>query len=202
MRRSMVLGLLALAVPALAQSPAATPAPRAPRETVSAMVGGHKVAIEYGRPSLRGRKLDALLSQLPADRVWRAGVDQATTFTSETDLTIGETRVPAGRYTLYLHAPTTGSYSLVLNSDPGVPLKTVFPAAPPELADALWPHLQYSEVVGKEVARIPLTSAKAAEAMERFKIAFEPAQAGASALTLTWGEQSWTTGVKLAGPRK
>ena len=39
--------------------------PPAPRETVTATVGGQKVAVEYGRPSLRGRPITELIAQLP-----------------------------------------------------------------------------------------------------------------------------------------
>lgn len=207
MRRVLAFGLLTLSAPALAlaQAPApaaqATPAPRAARETVTAQIGGHKVSVEYGRPALRGRALADLLGQLGPDRMWRAGVDQATTFTTPVDLMIGEARVPAGKYTVYLHAPASGAYSLVLNSDPGVALKTIFPQAPAELADALWPRPSYAEIASREVARIPLTSAKAVAPMDRFLVAMEPAVNGVSALTLTWGDQSWTTGVRLA-PKK
>ena len=42
------------------------------------------------------------MAQLPADRVWRAGVDQVTTLTTEADLMVGGKRVPAGKYTLYV----------------------------------------------------------------------------------------------------
>ena len=88
-----------------------------------------------------GRTVKDLLAQLPANRVWRAGVDQATTLTTESDLLIGGKRVPAGKYTLYLHAPATGSYALLVNRDLGVPLKSIYAAAPAAVADALWPHL-------------------------------------------------------------
>src|SRR5687768_8602622 len=117
--------------PAAAASPAAQRRQQpAQRETAKAMINGKAVSVEYGRPALGGRKMADLLGQLPADRMWRAGVDQATTLTTETDLTIGGKRVPAGKYTVYVHAPATGDYSLVLNSDPGIALKKIFPAAP------------------------------------------------------------------------
>jgi hypothetical protein len=206
MRSAFFVSLVFSALPALAQAPAAspaapaaTPAPRAPRETVIAEIDGNKVAVEYGRPSLRGRTMAELMTQLPADRMWRAGVDQATTLDTPVDLLIGSTRVPAGKYTVYMHVPAEGTASLVLNSDPGVVLKTIFPGAPPEVADAMWPRLDYSTVTAKEVARIPLAAAKAKEPMDRFLIAWDPAKDSVSALHFTWGAQSWMVPVKLAG---
>jgi DUF2911 family protein len=195
MRMAMIAAALAAAAPA----PAAEE--RAPRETAKAMVNGKSVAVEYGRPALGGRKMSELLGQLPGDRIWRAGMDQATTLTTETDLMVGGKRVPAGKYTVYVHAPADGDYSLVLNSNRGVALKTIFPAAPPALADALWPHIEdYESVKATEVLRVPLRKGTAAEPVDRFLIALAPARDGASSMTLTWGGESWTTDLRAASP--
>jgi DUF2911 family protein len=183
--------------------PAATPRPRPPaaaRETVTATLNGKKVAIDYGRPALNGRKVDELVAQLPADRVWRAGANEVTTLTTDTDLLIGGKKVPAGKYSVYIYAPATGDWALILNSDPGVPLKTIFPAAPPERADHLWPILDgYAKIAGKEVVRVPMKSVTPREPMDRFLISMDPARGGASAIVLTWGDRGWTVDVKDAG---
>ena len=193
----MAAALAAAAVPVAAQTA------KVPRETATALVNGKKVSVEYGRPALGGRKMAELLTQLPADRIWRAGVDQASTLTTETAILIGGKRVPAGKYTVYVHAPATGDYSLVLNSDPGVALKTIFPAAPPAIADALWPHIEdYESVKATEVLRVPLRKGTAAEPMDRFLIALAPAKNGASAITLTWGGESWSTDIRAASPAR
>src|SRR5687767_15944162 len=127
------------------------------------------------------------------------GVDQVTTLDTPIPLVIGGKAVPAGKYSLYLHAPAEGDYSLIVNSDPGVPLKTIFPAAPPAIADALWPRIEdYESVKAKEVIRVPLRKGTAAEPMDRFLIGLAPARDGASSITLTWGGESWTTGVQAA----
>jgi len=209
----MRLSLLTLAAAFLAgglsaqtstQAPAAaTPRPRPPaaaRETVSATLNGKVVAIDYGRPGLNGRKVDELIGQLPADRVWRAGANEVTTLKADSDILIGGKRVPAGKYSVYVYAPATGDWALILNTDPGVPLKTIFPAAPPERADHLWPILDgYAKIAAKEVVRVPMKSAPAKEPMDRFLISLEPAKNGVSAITLTWGDRAWTVDVKDAG---
>jgi hypothetical protein len=173
---------------------------RDPRETITAVfAGSKKVAVEYGRPSLKGRAMKDLLTQLLPDRVWRTGVDQVTTLTTDIPIVVGGKTVPAGKYSMYLYAPETGDYALILNSDPGVPLRTIFPAAPPALADALWPRLSgYKEIEAKEVTRAVLKKSTPAEPLERFKISLEPVKNGASAITLTWGGDSWTTDIKAA----
>src|SRR5688572_10657567 len=86
-----------LAVPAFTQAPAppetvppaaarAEAPPREPRGKATIAVAGKNVTIDYGRPTLKGRPMSALLSKLPADRMWRAGENQVTTFTTETPL--------------------------------------------------------------------------------------------------------------------
>jgi hypothetical protein len=192
MKTRIAMVAAVLAVPALAS------AQRAPRENPSASVGGKKVSIEYGRPSLKGRAIRDLLSQLPADRVWRTGVDQVTTLTTEGDILVGGQKVPAGKYSVYVHAPENGDWSLLLNTDPGVPLKTIFAGATPAMADALWPRLDgYDNVKDKEVVRATLKSGRSAAPIEQFQITLAPAGNGAT-LTLAWGEQNWSTDIKPA----
>jgi len=185
-------------------TPAATPRPARPpaaaRETVSATLNGKVVAIDYGRPALNGRKVDELIAQLPPDRVWRAGANEVTTLKADTDILVGGKRVAAGKYSVYVYAPAGGDWALILNTDPGVPLKTIFPAAPPERADHLWPILDgYAKIASKEVVRVPMKQVAAKEPVDRFLISLEPAKAGASAITLTWGDRAWTVDVKDSG---
>ena len=80
------LAVAACAVAAVA-SPRETRAEPPPRPS-----DGKKVAVDYGRPALKGRKLDELLKQLPADRIWRAGENQVTTLTTEGDILVGGRR--------------------------------------------------------------------------------------------------------------
>jgi hypothetical protein len=192
MKTRLVMVAAVVAIPALAA------AQRAPRDNPSVSVDGKKVAVEYGRGSLKGRTIKDLLAQLPADRVWRAGVDQVTTFSTDGDVLVGGMKVPAGKYSVYVHAPENGEWSLLLNSDPGVPLKTIFAGAPPAMADALWPRLDgYEKVKDKEVARAPLRSGKTAAPVEQFEVALAPNGSGAT-MTLSWGDQTWSTDIKAA----
>ena len=181
-----------------AQPAQATPRPPRPaHEQVTALVGGKKVTVDYGRPSLNGRTLDQLMSKLGPDRVWRAGENQVTTLTTERDLLIGGKRLPAGKYSLYLYLPEGGGdWSLLLNTNPGIPLKEIYAAAPPDVANELWPRLDgYDKITATEVLRVPLKRSAAAEPMERFLIGLAPAKGGASTITFTWGDQSWTTDI-------
>ena len=167
--------------------------PRAPRGTATAMVGGKSVTIDYGRPALKGRTIDALLAQLPEDRMWRAGENQVTTFTTAGPLLIGGKRVPAGTYSLYVHAPVSGPWALVLNTDKGVPLGSIFAAAPPELKNAPWPHIRdyQKSIAATEVVRANMTQSAVSAPEDLFTIRLAPLGKGA-VVGLAWGSQSWS----------
>jgi len=176
-----------VAVPALAQNP---------RGAASTSVAGKKLAVDYGRPALKGRALDELLKQLPPDRMWRAGENQVTTMSLDGDVMIGGKKVPAGKYSVYVHAGEGNKWDLVVNRDLGVALGTIWAQAPENMKNEPWPHLSdYTKAIAsEEVARVPLTAGKASGPADLFTIAFTPAGKG-STLTLSWGDQVWTTDV-------
>ena len=158
--RRLISTIAVLAVAATAQ---AQP-DRAPRETVTAELGGKKVAVEYGRPSLQGRAVKDLLAQLPANRVWRAGVDQATTLT--TDDRHPRRRQEGPRRQIHAVPATRrspGSYELLVNRDPGREAQDdLRRRARPPWPTRMWPHIEdYPTIKDKEVARVALKSAPA-----------------------------------------
>lgn len=63
-------------------------------------VEGASISVTYGRPFLRGRTVGDSLEPLDG-QVWRLGADEATTFTTNRDLMVGDAHVPAGEYTLW-----------------------------------------------------------------------------------------------------
>ena len=85
--------------------------PSPPREA-NVDLKGKKIHIEYGAPSLRGRK--ALCGELmPCDVWWRTGANEATTFETTGDMMVGTLKVPAGKYTL-VTLPSKGTWQLVI----------------------------------------------------------------------------------------
>jgi hypothetical protein len=163
------------------------------RDTAETTIAGKKVKIEYGSPALEGRNLQDLMKQLPADRIWRAGAGAVTTIETESDLLIGGTRVAAGKYSLYMHCPADGNYSLVFNSDLGMPLGDIIPNAPPERADQPYPRFwNYSGDIGnKEAARITLEQSASSENREMLQYSFQ-AQGEGALLTISWETQAWS----------
>lgn len=169
----------------------------APRETATAQIGAAKLSIEYGRPALKGRSFKELVGQLPADRMWRAGSEQITTLTTTAPLMIGGKMVPPGKYSLYVHCPETGSYSLAINTVLGQPLKLVWSEAPENLANEPWPHMNYQEIKGSEVARIPLSEGSSSDAADLFTIKVTQGPSGGT-LSLAWGDQVWSADIEPA----
>ncbi len=166
------------------------------RGAASTTVGGKKVAVDYGRPALKGRTIDALLKQLPPEKMWRAGDSEVTTFSTEGDVTVGGQKVKAGKYSVYVHAPESGQWALVLNTDLGQPLGDIWKEAPENRKSAPYPYLgNYEEKIkAKEVARVPLQKSAAAAPAESFTISFAPKGTG-STMTLAWGQEAWSTDV-------
>jgi len=119
-----VLGLaFALAAPAIAKS-AATPAAAPvtsldlPRESpigkVSQQVGLTEIAVEYGSPAVKGRKIWG--AAVPYDKLWSLGAYQATKIRFSRDVTVGDKPVPAGTYALFA-IPSKSAWTLVLNKN-------------------------------------------------------------------------------------
>jgi hypothetical protein len=162
-------------------------------------IGGKNVAIEYGRPRLNGRTISDLMKQLPADRVWRAGSGPMTLLMTQTDLSIGGKRVPAGNYSLYIYCPEKGDYALLVNSEVEVQEEGAFPKAAWDRSNRQYPHfMDYTMAIGnKEVARIPLKQVAVPRKSEVLTYSFEPAAKG-SLLTIAWGDQAWTVEFQLA----
>jgi hypothetical protein len=121
-RRLALAAVLAAASagPAVAQRNGVQPAGQrvlSPRDTARMELGaGKHLFIDYGRPSMRGRRIMGGL--VPYGRVWRTGANAATTLVTDVDLTSAAVRVPRGTYTLYT-LPTAGGWTLIVNRQTG-----------------------------------------------------------------------------------
>lgn len=76
-------------------------------------IGGARIAVDYGVPRKRGRDIFGAL--VPFGDVWRTGANRATHLTTNRDLVVGGTRVPAGSYTLFT-IPGPDDWTLIINS--------------------------------------------------------------------------------------
>jgi hypothetical protein len=155
-----------LALLTLGTSPVAF-SQRNPRATSKIDIAGKFVMIEYGRPSMKGRDVLALIEP---GKVWRMGADKSTTFTSDARLSFGKVTVPEGSYSLWLKKVGNRTFELVFNKQTGQ-----------------W-GTQYGGSID-DVASVPMTLSEGSEAVEMFTLSLaRGAKANAGELTLQWGK--------------
>lgn len=84
-----------------------------PEDTVSYTKGDKKLSIFYCRPSKKERVIFGLL--VPYDKVWRTGANEATTFSTDTEIEVSGKKLPAGKYTLWT-IPGKESWIIIFNT--------------------------------------------------------------------------------------
>ena len=84
-----------------------------PEDTVEYVQGELKLSVYYNRPSVKGREIFGGL--IPYGKVWRTGANEATSFSTNQDLTIAGNQLPAGEYTLWT-IPGEQSWKVIFNS--------------------------------------------------------------------------------------
>lgn len=173
------IAIFARAVPALGRrgnpSPARTVARRSLRQTVMASIGGVHVAIEWGQPQMRGRKIWGEL--VPWGKVWMPGADEATVLTTDAALTIGDINVPGGDHTIYT-LPAADRTQLLISRDVGQ-----F-------------HTVYNEAL--VIGRTDMVLGTKADRTEGLTFAIRPATDGQTAtLALSWAEREYTVTVSV-----
>lgn len=100
---------------AFAQMGGAQPSPR---DSVSGKVAGANISINYGSPSVKGRKIFGEGGLQPYGKLWRAGANPATVFKTDKEITVEGKKLPAGKYTFFA-MPGESEWKIVLNSETG-----------------------------------------------------------------------------------
>ena len=85
-------------------------------EEDASLSGPSRIAISYGQPHARGRKVEGGL--IPLDTVWRFGANMATTLHSDLDITLGDLKLSRGDYSLFIIYGRAG-YALIVNRGTG-----------------------------------------------------------------------------------
>jgi hypothetical protein len=140
-----------------------TPIVASPRDSVKAVFAGKTLAVNYGRPSARGRKI--MGGVVPYNQIWRTGANEATTLSTDVDLVLGGTTVPRGSYSLYT-LPSKTSWKLVVNKEVG------------QSGLVYHPHL--------DLARVKLQKSSLKDYIERFTISIERVSPNSGVLKLAW----------------
>ncbi len=75
---------------------------------------GKELTVNYGSPSVKGRKLWGEL--VPYGEVWRTGANEATSITLSKDMKIQGKDLPAGKYGLFTIPAEDGKWTVIFNS--------------------------------------------------------------------------------------
>lgn len=146
-----------------------------PHESVSAMINGKNVTIEYGRPYKKEREIFGGL--VPLGEVWRTGADEATTLATDGDLMVGTLHVPAGEYSLFT-IPGESAWTLIVN-------KTA----------EQWGAFSYD--ASQDLGRAEMTVSALSAPVEQFTIAIEPTNGSEGVLKMTWDQTEASIGLMM-----
>jgi len=173
-RQGAVVLIVAIAVlSAAAQQQDKSKRPSPPGNAQASFADGKKVAIDYSRPSAKGRKIMGEL--VPYGKVWRTGANEATLLKTDTDLVIGGTTIPAGSYTLWT-LPSENSWKLIINKQTGQ-----------------W-GTNYDQ--SQDLARVDMNVSSLPQPVEQFTISFDQRGGDTAQLNLQWEKTQASVEVK------
>jgi hypothetical protein len=144
--------------------------------------GPSKIAISYGQPHARGRRVEGGL--IPMDTVWRFGANMATILHTDVDLTLGELKVPRGDYSLFV-LYTRAGWQLIVNRGTG--------------------QWGLDRDATRDMGRVPLASRTLREPEEALSVYLVPESAQPAtgfanprgALRIKWGTTELSTGWRV-----
>ena len=85
-----------------------------PRQVITQQFSVSQITVDYGRPSVRGRKIFGEL--VPYGKIWRLGANQATSITFYQPVKFGGVPVKKGDYAIFV-TPEAHQWTVVLNYD-------------------------------------------------------------------------------------
>lgn len=104
---TLFLLLSSTVISACAQNGKASPA-----TTVTGKAGNATITINYGAPSVKGRKIWGEL--VPFGKVWRTGANNATTFKVDQDIKVEGKSLSKGEYALFT-IPEANEWTIIFN---------------------------------------------------------------------------------------
>jgi len=145
------------------------------RGTAKLELSGGQVSVEYGRPALKGRKVEDMLSRVEAGGVWRLGANKSTTFKTSADLAFGDVTVPKGEYSLWARREADNTWKLVFNKRHG--------------------QWGTNHDASQDLVAVPLKEEKPSEPAEQ--VAIQLAKAGdGGQINIQWGDMELSTDFK------
>lgn len=158
------VGLAALLVTLVSAAPSLRAQERlSPPDSSDVEIAGRRLKVVFGSPAVRDRVIFGGL--VPWNRVWRTGANEATTFSTEANLRIGNAEVPAGDYTLYT-IPNEKSWTLIINRQLGQ-----------------WGTEYHADM---DLARVEMDVEALETPIERFRIVLFPRGPSEGTLAIEW----------------
>lgn len=156
-----------------------TPAPST-TTTVKQEFALSSIELSYSRPSMRGRTIFGDL--VPYGKVWRTGANSATTLTFGEEVTIGGTKIPAGKYGL-LTIPGQSQWTIIITKQ----LDVTSPAA-------------YKQ--DQDVVRLTANPMDVPFSLENFTIMFGNINASTCELWIIWDKTMVTVPISVDVDKK
>jgi hypothetical protein len=87
-----------------------------PPATAKGKIKDATITIDYSSPSVKGRPIWGAL--VPYNKIWRAGANEATIFTTDKDIEVEGKKLAAGKYSLFM-TPGEKEWTIIFNSQTG-----------------------------------------------------------------------------------
>jgi DUF2911 family protein len=134
-----------------------------PKAHTENTIAAHTITIDYYSPSMHSRTIFGGL--VPYDQVWCTGANWATKITSDTDLQMGNLKIPKGSHTIWT-IPNPKQWTLIINNEVGQ-----F-------------HLDYDQ--SQDLGRTKMNIKPLDAPVETFKIEIRPDSGNKGTLALDW----------------
>ncbi len=169
MRKLAVVGTVLLLGLSLYAQQDKSKRPSQPGTASATFADGKKVTVEYSRPKINdpktGQPRKIFGELVPFDKEWRTGANEATSFVTDADITLGDLKVPAGKYTLYT-IPGESQWTIIINKQ-----------------TEQWGTVYDDK---QDLGRTRVKSGKTSSTVQEFTISFDKANGKKTNMNLEW----------------
>jgi Protein of unknown function (DUF2911) len=162
--KTAILLICIMAISTISQAQISIPA-LSPRSTVRQEIGLAHAAINYGRPSLKGRKMLGE-DYIPFGKVWRFGANMVTTLELTDEMLINGKPLAKGKYAM-VAIPGAAEWTIIINSNAGQ-----------------WGVYEYND--SKDVLRFNVKAEKLGETIETVSFTFEEIMPTSASVVFHW----------------
>jgi tetratricopeptide (TPR) repeat protein len=163
MKKIIIASFLAIATSITVQAQE-LPKP-SPSATVTQTVGLTDISVVYSRPGVKNRTIWGDL--VPYGKMWRAGANKATMFSTSADIIIANQQLPKGEYSLFIIPEENAEWTVIFNKE-----------------TELWGTGEYDEAMDQ--LRITVAPAESADMTERLEFRFSDVDMSSAVFSLNW----------------